>query len=190
MAEKQPPNGFRRAKTEKNPEKTGKKSRKSLELLVFFGMFGSFSSKRIARTHGGQPHREGGSGGILRAAILRMRRTEGPMAKKEASKGAGKAKAATKGEVFTDLAEKTSLSKKQIASVFEALDGLVKKELGKKGPGLFQIPGLLKLKVVRKPATKASMGINPFTKEPMMKKAKPARNVVRAVPLKALKDSV
>jgi nucleoid DNA-binding protein len=112
------------------------------------------------------------------------------MAKKEAPKGAGKAKAATKGEVFTELAEKTSLSKKQISSVFEALDGLVKKELGKKGPGLFQIPGLLKLKVVRKPATKASMGINPFTKEPMMKKAKPARNVVRAVPLKALKDSV
>ena len=57
--------------------------------------------------------------------------------------------------------------------MFEALTELIGSELGKKGPGLFQIPGLLKLKVVRKPATKAKQGINPFTKEPMTYKAKP-----------------
>jgi nucleoid DNA-binding protein len=67
---------------------------------------------------------------------------------------------------------------------------LIAKELGKKGPGQFVVPGLLKLKVVRKDATKAKQGINPFTKEPMTIKAKPARNVVKAVPMKALKELV
>ena len=90
----------------------------------------------------------------------------------------------------TRLSEKTGLNKKEIASVFDAMGELIAKELGKKGPGLFVIPGLLKLKVVRKPATKAKQGINPFTKEPMTIKAKPARNVVKAVPLKSLKDLV
>jgi nucleoid DNA-binding protein len=103
-------------------------------------------------------------------------------------KSAGKP--ATKGEVYTKLAAKTGLSKKQVSTVFEALTELIGGELGKKGPGLFQIPGLLKLKVVRKPATKAKSGINPFTKEPMVYKAKPARNVVKALPLKFLKELV
>lgn len=119
------------------------------------------------------------------------------MAKKAAPKGAGSAggeksssKGATKGEIYTALGEKTGLSKKQISGVFDALADLIGKELGKKGPGLFTVPGLLKLKVVRKPATKAKEGINPFTKEKMMIKAKPARNVVKALPLKTLKEMV
>ncbi len=99
-------------------------------------------------------------------------------------------KPATKADIYNSLSEKTGLSKKDIASVFTGLSDLIAKELGKKGPGLFVIPGLLKLKVVRKPATKAKPGINPFTKEPMTIKAKPARNVVKAVPLKSLKDLV
>jgi nucleoid DNA-binding protein len=103
---------------------------------------------------------------------------------------AGPSRPATKAEVYTSLAEKTGLGKKEIASVFSAMNELIGKELGKKGPGLFIVPGLLKLKVVRKPATKAKPGINPFTKEPMTIKAKPARNVVKAQPLKALKDLV
>jgi nucleoid DNA-binding protein len=100
------------------------------------------------------------------------------------------AKPAKKSDVFASLGEKTGLSKKEIASVFSAMSELISKELGKKGPGVFVIPGLLKLKVVRKPATKAKQGVNPFTKEPMTIKAKPARNVVKAVPLKPLKDLV
>ena len=123
------------------------------------------------------------------------------MAKKAATKAGGMptssatgkkatTKAATKGEVFTKLASKSGLSKKQVSTVFEALTEMIGNELGKKGPGLFQIPGLLKLKVVRKEATKAKQGINPFTKEPMMVKAKPARNVVKALPLKSLKEMV
>jgi nucleoid DNA-binding protein len=101
-----------------------------------------------------------------------------------------RAKSATKAEIYTQIAEKTGLTKKDVSKVFEGLTDLISKELGKKGPGLFQIPGLLKLKVVRKPATKAKQGINPFTKEPMTIKAKPARNVIKALPLKALKDLV
>jgi nucleoid DNA-binding protein len=119
------------------------------------------------------------------------------MAKKAASKAsapakssAGRAKAATRAEIYTTLAEKTGLSKKEIGNVFNAMSDLIAKELGKKGPGLFIVPGLLKLKVVHKEATKAKPGINPFTKEPMMIKAKPARRVVKALPLKALKDLV
>jgi nucleoid DNA-binding protein len=121
------------------------------------------------------------------------------MAKKAASSAAGpkaapatgsSSKPATKGEIYTKLATKAGLSKKQVSTVFEALTELISNELGKKGPGLFQIPGLLKLKVVRKPATKAKTGINPFTKAPMVYKAKPARNVVKALPLKSLKEMV
>jgi nucleoid DNA-binding protein len=100
------------------------------------------------------------------------------------------AKHASKADVYNGLSEKTGLNKKEIASVFTAMSELISKELGKKGPGLFVIPGLLKLKVVRKPATKAKQGVNPFTKEPMTIKAKPARNTVKAVPLKTLKDLV
>jgi nucleoid DNA-binding protein len=106
------------------------------------------------------------------------------------AKKAATIKAATKGEVYTKLAGKTGLTKKQVSTVFEALTEMIGNELGKKGPGMFQVPGLLKLKVIRKPATKAKQGINPFTKEPMMYKAKPARNVVKALPLKSLKEMV
>ena len=123
------------------------------------------------------------------------------MAKKAAAKpaeakpaapapAASKAKPASKGEIYTSIAEKSGLGKKEVAKVFDALGELIGKELGKKGPGQFVIPGLLKLKVVRKPATKAKQGINPFTKEPLTIKAKPARNVVKAVPMKALKELV
>jgi nucleoid DNA-binding protein len=96
----------------------------------------------------------------------------------------------SKGEILDALAEKTGLGKKQVAGVFAALGDLIGKELGKRGPGQFVIPGLLKLKVVRKPAIKARPGKIPFTGEPMTIKARPARNVVRAIPMKALKNMV
>ena len=100
------------------------------------------------------------------------------------------AKPRTKGEIFAKLAESTGLSKKQISTVFDGMSELIKAELGKKGPGIFVVPGLLKLKVVRKPATKAGQRLNPFTKEMMNVPAKPARNVVKALPLKSLKEMV
>ncbi len=113
-----------------------------------------------------------------------------PAEKSSSNSNSNQAKAATKAEIYTTLAEKTGLSKKDISSVFTAMNEMIGKELGKKGPGMFVVPSLLKLRVVRKPATKAKQGINPFTKDPMTIKAKPARNVIKAVPLKALKDLV
>ncbi|UCC30729.1 MAG: HU family DNA-binding protein [Phycisphaerales bacterium] len=110
------------------------------------------------------------------------------MAKKKAAKVTSKAR--TKSEVFGGLADATELSKKEIAGVFDELGRLIKKDLGKRGPGIFTVPGLMKIKVVRKPATKARKGINPFTGEEMMFKAKPARNVVKVLPLKGLKTMV
>jgi nucleoid DNA-binding protein len=101
-----------------------------------------------------------------------------------------KVKSMTKADIYSEIADKTGLAKKQVSGVFDAISELVIKELGKKGPGLFIVPGLLKLKRVTKPATKAKQGINPFTKAPMLIKAKPARNVIKAAPLKALKELV
>lgn len=100
------------------------------------------------------------------------------------------AKAATKSAIFSELAEKTELSRKQIASVFDAMTDLIQREIGKKGPGIFTVPGLLKIKRIHKPATKARPGFNPATKEPIMIKAKPARTIVKAQPLKSLKEMV
>ena len=100
------------------------------------------------------------------------------------------AKGPTKGEIITSIAGTTSLARKQVASVFEALSGLIGKNVGKKGPGLFVVPGLMKISVVQKPAVPARKGINPFTKQEQMFKAKPARKVVKVRALKALKDMV
>lgn len=109
------------------------------------------------------------------------------MAKKTASKAASKPR--TKSEVFGELAVSAELSRKQVATIFDGLTELIKKDL-KKGPGVFTVPGLMKIRVVRKPATKAREGVNPFTGEKMMFKAKPARNVVKVTALRGLKAMV
>ena len=97
-------------------------------------------------------------------------------------------KAPSKSEILTAIAENTELSRKQVNSVFEQLARQVASAVGKKGPGVFAVPGLVKIKVVHKPATKARKGINPFTKQETVFKAKPARKVIKVRPLKALKD--
>ena len=110
--------------------------------------------------------------------------------KPAAKKGFDKvAKTRTKSQVMTVLSEKTGLSKKDVSGVFETLGDLIGFDL-KKGPGTFTVPGLMKVVVVRKPAVKARKGVNPFTGESMMFKAKPARNVVKVRALKGLKDMV
>jgi len=128
------------------------------------------------------------------AKAVRGKATPAPAAKATTkatdSAGGARPKPANKAVVYTVLAETTGLGKKQVVAVFAALSELIGKELGKKGPGRFVLPGLLKLKVVRKPATKARSRTNPFTGAPMTIPAKPARNVVRALPLKALKEMV
>ena len=100
------------------------------------------------------------------------------------------AKPMSKSEIVAGIAETTGLAKKQVSSVLEAMAGQIQKSLGRNGPGAYTVPGLMKLVVVRKPATKAHKGVNPFTGEETMFKAKPARNVVKIRPLKSLKDMV
>jgi nucleoid DNA-binding protein len=97
-------------------------------------------------------------------------------------------KTLSKSEIINAIAENTALSRKQVNAVFAALSDQIGSAVGKKGPGVFALPGLVKIKVVHKPATKARKGINPFTKQEQMFKAKPARNVIKVRPLKALKD--
>ena len=100
------------------------------------------------------------------------------------------AKVMNKSELVSGIADQTGLTKKQVSSVFEAMTGQINKSLGRKGSGAYIIPGLMKIMVIRKPAVKARKGINPFTKEETIFKAKPARNVVKIRPLKNLKDMV
>ena len=101
-------------------------------------------------------------------------------------------KSRTKSEILQTLADKTGLNRKQVAAVFEELANIINADLGKKGPGVFTLHGLLKLKVIRKPAVKGGKEVpNPFKPgETMITKNKPARNVVKALPLKNLKDMV
>jgi len=100
------------------------------------------------------------------------------------------ARVMNKSEIVSGISEQTGLTKKQVSSVFDAMSEQIKKSLGKKGPGAYMLPGLMKIMVVRKPAVKARKGINPFTKEETTFKAKPARNVIKIRPLKNLKDMV
>jgi nucleoid DNA-binding protein len=94
----------------------------------------------------------------------------------------------TKSAIIGEIAENTQLSKKQISSVFDELGILIERHIKKRSPGQFTLPGLMKIKVKRKPATKARKGINPFTGEETVFKAKPARKVVKIRPLKKVKE--
>jgi nucleoid DNA-binding protein len=96
----------------------------------------------------------------------------------------------TKSEILGTIAEHTGLAQKQIGTVFEALNGVIERHLKKGGPGIFVLPGLLKVQIIHKPATKSRKGRNPFTGEEMTFKAKPARNVVKVKALKGLKEMV
>ena len=96
----------------------------------------------------------------------------------------------TKTEIINELVQNTELSKKQVSSVFDELTILIERHIKKRAPGKFVFPGLMKIEVKKKPATKARKGINPFTREETMFKAKPARKVVKIKPLKKVKDMV
>lgn len=96
----------------------------------------------------------------------------------------------TKSQIIGEIADKTGLTKKDVGALFEELRTLVKRELGRRGPGEFVVPDLLKLKVKSVKASKDREGINPFTKEKIMIKGKPAHKKVRATPLKKLKESI
>ena len=98
----------------------------------------------------------------------------------------------SKTEVLNALAEGTGLTKKQVSSVLDELTSLIATNIGDNGPGVFNVPGLMKVLVQRKPATPARTGVpNPFRPGELMDvAAKPARNVIKVRPLKGLKSMV
>jgi nucleoid DNA-binding protein len=95
----------------------------------------------------------------------------------------------SKSEVYSVVAQHVGIHRRDVAAVFHTLASLIKADL-KGGAGVFNVPSMMRITLKRRPATKARKGINPFTKEEVMFKAKPARNVVRIRPLKALKEGV
>ena len=97
-------------------------------------------------------------------------------------------KPSTKTEIFNKIAEDTDLKKKDIVAFFDSLTAIIKSDLH--NANAFTLPGLLKIKKIHKPAVPEREGINPFTKETMMFKAKPARDIVKVTPLKGLKEMV
>jgi len=109
------------------------------------------------------------------------------MATANAAKGG---KPLTKSELKSRIAEETGLTAKQVGDVLDRLTDVALEQLRKRSVQVFALPGLAKFKVVRKPATKARTGTHPFTKQPHVFAAKPARNVVKVRPLKAVKDAV
>ena len=96
----------------------------------------------------------------------------------------------TKTQLFAQIAEDTGLARKDVAKVFASLNDVIEGHVKSRGAGEFKVPGLMKIKVNKKPATKARKNVpNPFKPGEMMDvKAKPARKVVKVLPLKALKD--
>ena len=99
-------------------------------------------------------------------------------------------KALNKTEIIATLTESTGLQRQQVANFLEELSALIVRNLGESGPGVFTLPGMLKVSVSRKAATPEREGLHPITKQPTVFKAKPARNVVKIQALKALKDQV
>ncbi len=98
-------------------------------------------------------------------------------------------KARTKGEIYRTLAEQSGMKRGDVVRMFEVMSAMMEKDLNSK-VGTFNVPGLMRVKVVKKPATKKRMGKNPFTGQMQEFAAKPARKVVRIRPLKGLKDLV
>tara|TARA_R110002124_G_scaffold74771_2_gene200702 strand:- start:6145 stop:6546 length:402 start_codon:yes stop_codon:yes gene_type:complete len=94
----------------------------------------------------------------------------------------------TKSQIVASLAESTGLTKKQVSAVMDEYDTLVQRSIKKRSVGEFTMPGMLKITTVSKPARKARKGINPFTGEETMFKAKPASTAVKIRPLKKLKE--
>jgi nucleoid DNA-binding protein len=94
----------------------------------------------------------------------------------------------SKTQIVDQIAGETELTRKQVSAVLDSLSDVIDAHVKKNAVGEFVLPGLLKISTVRKPAVKARKGINPFTKEEVMFKAKPATTVVKVRPLKKLKD--
>ena len=111
-------------------------------------------------------------------------------AQKAASKQTAVTKKMTKTGILNEIAESTELSRKQVDAVLTELENLIERNIKKRAVGEFTLPGLLKVKSVKRPATKKRMGRNPATGEEIVIPAKPATTRVRVTPLKRLKEMV
>jgi len=101
------------------------------------------------------------------------------------------AKSITKSELFAQLAEESGVSKVEVKKFYEALNSIIVKNLGKKGPGVLTLPGLMKLRAVKKPAVKGGKQVlNRFTGQMVTTKDKPASTAVRARALKQLSGGI
>jgi nucleoid DNA-binding protein len=117
--------------------------------------------------------------------------------KKAAAKAAPKAAAKptpvkerwSKTQILNEISERVEISRKHVGAVMSELEGIIARHIGKSGPGEFVLPGLFKINTVKKPATKARKGIDPFTKQERVFAAKPASVKVKVRPLKKLKDA-
>ena len=108
---------------------------------------------------------------------------------KVAAKPAGVVKSRySKSQIVQEIADITSVARKEVGKMLEHLEDIIARHLSPKGPGEFVLPGILKINAVKKPAKKARKGINPFTGEEVMFKAKPASTAVKVRPLKKLKE--
>lgn len=125
-----------------------------------------------------------------RKTTARKKTTRKKAAVKKTRRMTGSRKPRTKSEIFGTIAEEVGITKREVADVFDVMQTMIAADLKKGSAGSFNVPGMMKVTVRRKPATRARKGVNPFTGEEMMFKAKPARNVVKIRPLKALKDMV
>ncbi len=129
---------------------------------------------------------------VAKKRVAKKKVAKRTVTKKAAPKKAVKAISAgyTKTQLYAHVSEDTGLARKDVANVFESLAGVIEGHIKSRGAGAFTLPGLLKVKINKKPATKARKNVpNPFRPGEFMDiKAKPARKVVKVLPLKALKD--
>jgi nucleoid DNA-binding protein len=94
----------------------------------------------------------------------------------------------SKSQIVQEIADITSIARKEVGKMLEHLEDIIARHISPKGPGEFVLPGILKINTVKKPAKKARKGVNPFTGEEQMFKAKPASTAVKVRPLKKLKE--
>lgn len=111
-------------------------------------------------------------------------------ARKPAKITSARGKARSKSEIYGVIADHVGITKKEVAAVFDTMGQIIEADLKKGAVGSFNVPGMMKVLVQNKKAVKARKGINPFTGEETMFKAKPARRIVKVRPLKGLKDLV
>ncbi|MBS0290120.1 MAG: HU family DNA-binding protein [Proteobacteria bacterium] len=126
-------------------------------------------------------------GAVKRATVKRGSSSAKPAMKKASGPVSVGRKPYTKSQFVTEISERTGVARKDVTAMMEVVAQIIDAHLQKSGPEIFSWPGMFKIQVIKKPATKARQGINPFTGESMMFKAKPASRRVKIRALKQLK---